>query len=105
MYDRRALHLQKSLNIDSTLLEVNVNWLIWIILIHKCKLYQPMNKQNHWKRSVIIFMPTSFFVMIGHSPILIGPFQCCSLANAATQREAFAKEQSLDVSIDTKCFI
>ena len=66
---------KKSLNIDSTMLEVvNVHWLIWIILIYKCKLYQPMNDQKHWTRAVIIFMPTSFFVMIGHSPILIRPF-------------------------------
>ena len=77
----------------------------WIILIYKCKLYQPMNEQNHGKRAVIIFMPTSIFVLIGHSPILKGPFQCCSLANAATQKEVFAKEQSWDVSIDTKGFI
>ena len=63
------------MNIDSTMLEVvNVHWLIWIILIYKCKLYQPMNEQKHWKRAVIIFMPTSIFVMIGHSPILIVRF-------------------------------
>ena len=66
---------KKSLNIDSTMLEVvNAHWLIWIILIYKCKLYQPMNEQKHWKRAVIIFMPTSIFDIIGHSPILIRPF-------------------------------
>ena len=99
---------KKSLNIDSTMLEVvNAHWLIWIILIYKCKLYQPMNEQKHWKRAVIIFMPTSIFVIIGHSPIYSSDLscQCCSLANAATQKEAFAKEQCWDVSIDTKCFI
>ena len=48
MHDRRALYLKKSLNIDSTMLEVvNVHRLIWIILIYKCKLYQPMNEQKH----------------------------------------------------------
>ena len=77
----------------------------WIILIYKYKLYQPMNEQNHGKKPVIIFMATAIFILIGHSPILIGPFQCCSLANAATQKEAFAKEQSWDANIDTKCFI
>ena len=51
-----------------------VHWLIWIILIYECKLYQPMNEQKHWTRAVIIFMPTSIFVMIGHSPILIRHF-------------------------------
>ena len=58
-----------------------------------------MNEQNHGKRAVIIFIPTSIFILIGHSPILIGPFQCCSLANAATQKEAFAKEQSWDARL------
>ena len=54
--------IEKSLNIDSTMLEVvNEHWLIWIILIYKCKLYQPMNEQKHWTRAVIIFMPTSIF--------------------------------------------
>ena len=66
---------KKSLNIASTMLEVvNVRWLIWINLIYKCKLHQPMNEQKHWKRAVIIFMPTSILVIIGNSPILIRPF-------------------------------
>ena len=68
-------HTYKKLNIDSTMLEVvNVHRLIWIILIYKCKHYEPLNEQKQWKRAVIIFMPTSIFVMIGHSPILIRPF-------------------------------
>ena len=47
MYDRRELYSLKILNIDSTMLEVvNVHWLIWIILIYKCKPYQPMNEQK-----------------------------------------------------------
>ena len=105
MYDIGHYTYKKSLNIDSTMLEVvNVHWLIWNILIYKCKHYQPMNEQKHWTMAVIISMPTSIFVMIGHSPILIRPF-FCSLANAATQKEAFEKEQRWDVCIDTKCFI
>ena len=84
---------------------VNVHQVIWIILIYKYKLYQQLNEPNHGKRVVIICLPTAIFVLIGHLPILTGTFQHCSLTNAIIQKEALAKEQTCDVSIDIKCFI
>ena len=76
----------------------------WIILIYKCKLYQQINEQYHGEKGCH-HMPTAILVLIGHLSILTVTFQCCSLTNVVTQKETLAKEQSWDVSIDTKFFI